>query len=225
MNNPFSVIIRCKNEERWLGHTIQSVMDFIPNNEIIIVDNLSEDKSLEIAKSFRQDPDLNGNSEYYTDVSVIDVSSYTPGSAINLGVQSAKYPNILIISSHCVITKFNITAVMESLKTYAGIFGNQIPRYQGKRIKKRYLWKHFGETLKEDMYSDMEDRHFFHNAASLFTKELLIKFPFNENIVGKEDRYWANHVIGAGEHTLYDPINFEVDHHYTANGNTWKGIG
>ena len=45
------------------------------------------------------------------------------------------------------------------------------------------------------------------------------------NIIGKEDRYWANHVIQKNEKTLYDPISFEVDHHYTANGNTWKGVG
>ena len=33
-------------------------LDFIPNNEIIIVDNNSTDKSLEIANSFNKDPDL-----------------------------------------------------------------------------------------------------------------------------------------------------------------------
>ena len=34
-----SIIIRSKNEERWIGHAIQSVIDNLPNNEIIIVDN------------------------------------------------------------------------------------------------------------------------------------------------------------------------------------------
>ena len=46
MNTNFSVIIRSKNEERWIGHAIQSVIDNLPNNEIIIVDNNSIDKSL-----------------------------------------------------------------------------------------------------------------------------------------------------------------------------------
>ncbi len=225
MNDKFSVIIRCKNEERWIGHTIQSVIDFIPVNEIIIVDNSSEDDSLDIVKSFRKDPDLNGNSEYYTDINIVNISSYTPGYALNLGIQSAKYENIVIISSHCVIKKFDISEIVLNLAKYIGIFGNQIPLYRGKRINKRYLWKHFTDSPVENMYSDMEERHFFHNGASVFTKESLLKYAFNENIVGKEDRYWANHVIKLGENTLYDPINLEVDHHYTSNGNTWKGVG
>ena len=225
MSGEFSVIIRCKNEERWIGHAIQSVIDFIPDNEIIIVDNLSTDKSLEVAKSFRRDPDLNGNSEHYTDVKIVTIDTYTPGLALNLGAQHASYDNILVLSSHCVIKKFDLAEICSGLKNYAGIFGNQIPLYQGKRISKRYLWKHFAEQKVEDMYSEMEERHFFHNAVSVFTKDMLMQFPFNENIIGKEDRYWATDVIGSGLHTLYDPDSLEVEHHYTSNGNTWKGVG
>lgn len=225
MTSKYSVIIRCRNEERWIGHAIQSVLDFIPENEIIIVDNNSEDKSVEIAKSFRKDPDLNGNSEHYTDVKILNISSYSPGAALNLGVENATHENILILSSHCVIKKFDLAKLNNNINRYAGIFGNQIPIYQGKRINKRYLWKHFSDSVEENMYSEMEDRYFFHNAASIFMKDTLIKFPFNSNIIGKEDRYWANHVIEKNEKTLYDPISFEVDHHYTANGNTWKGVG
>lgn len=225
MIDNYSVIIRCRNEERWIGHTIQSVIDFIPNNEIIIIDNNSEDKSLEIAKSFRKDPDLNGNSEHYTDVKISNISAYSPGAALNLGVQESSFENILVLSSHCVITKFDVKELTKHLHKYAGIFGNQTPIYQGKRINKRYLWKHFSSEVVENMYSEMEDRHFFHNAASIFKKKTLLEFPFNENIIGKEDRYWANHIISKDEMTLYDPFNFEVDHHYTSNGNTWKGVG
>ena len=51
-----------------------------------------------------------------------------------------------------------------------------------------------------------------------------ILFPFDENLAGKEDRYWVNKIIKKGYKFLYDP-NIIVDHHYTENGNTWKGIG
>ncbi len=225
MEDEFSVIIRCKNEERWIGHTIQSVLDFIPHNEIVIVDNNSEDNSIEIANSFRRDPDLSGNNEHYTDVTIVKLSSYTPGIALNLGVKNCRYENILVISSHCVLKKFNIEELIPKLDKYAGIFANQNPLYRGKRINKRYLWKNFSDTETVDMYSDMEDRHFFHNAGAIFKREMLIKYPFNENLVGKEDRYWANNIVKNKEHTLYDPINFEIDHYYTSNGNTWKGVG
>ena len=39
-----SVVIRTLNEDRWIGHTIQSVLDFIPQPEITIVDNNSNDE-------------------------------------------------------------------------------------------------------------------------------------------------------------------------------------
>ena len=74
------------------------------------------------------------------------------------------------------------------------------------------------------MYSDMEERFFFHNALSFFKKQTLLNFPFDENLVGKEDRYWVAKMISSSNKTLYDP-SMQVDHHYTDSGNTWKGIG
>ena len=38
-----SVIIRVRNEENWLGHSIQSILDYFKHPEIIIVDNNSND--------------------------------------------------------------------------------------------------------------------------------------------------------------------------------------
>ena len=45
-----SVIIRSKNEERWIGHCIQSVIEFLDKPEIIIVDNNSSDETIDIIK-------------------------------------------------------------------------------------------------------------------------------------------------------------------------------
>ena len=41
-----SVIIRTRNEERWIGHCIQSILDEIYKPEIIIIDNNSTDNTL-----------------------------------------------------------------------------------------------------------------------------------------------------------------------------------
>ena len=57
----FSVIIRTRNEEQWVGHAIQSVLDHLYKPEIIIVDNNSTDKTLEIVNQFAEDPLLNGD--------------------------------------------------------------------------------------------------------------------------------------------------------------------
>ena len=74
------------------------------------------------------------------------------------------------------------------------------------------------------MYSKLENRYFLHNALAIYNKNILKKYPFNENLVGKEDRYWANKIIKKNKKILYDP-SLEAFHHYTKNGNTWKGIG
>ncbi len=50
--NNFSVIIRTRNEEQWIGYTIQSVLDNLFKPEIIIIDNNSSDKTLEIVNQF-----------------------------------------------------------------------------------------------------------------------------------------------------------------------------
>ena len=49
----FSVVIRARNEERWIGYAIQSVLDHLIKPEIVIVDNNSTDRTLEICKKLK----------------------------------------------------------------------------------------------------------------------------------------------------------------------------
>ena len=49
----YSVVIRNRNEERYIGHCIQSVVDFLGDDvQIIIVDNESTDESIRIVNTF-----------------------------------------------------------------------------------------------------------------------------------------------------------------------------
>ena len=220
----FSVIIRTKNEEKWIGHTIQSVIDNIKKPQIIIVDNKSEDRTLHIVKQFIEDPKLKDTSDLYTDIKITIVDEYSPVKSLNIGVKNAKYENVFFISAHCVLNKFNSKKMIKNLNSFKAIFGKQIPIWEGKKISKRYIWSHFVDKEVINMYSKFEKRYFFHNAASIFKKSFLKKFPFDENLTGKEDRYWVKNIIKKGYSYLYDP-SFEVFHHYTPEGNTWKGLG
>ena len=84
-----SIVIRCNNEERWIGHTIQSCLDLIEYPEIIIVDNNSKDDSLKIARLFNHEPKLEKNRKY-SKIEILNINDYTPGRALNLGIKHAK---------------------------------------------------------------------------------------------------------------------------------------
>ena len=114
--------------------------------------------------------------------------------------------------------------MLKNFKNYKCFFGNQIPVYRGKKIRKRYIWSNFKDKSCENLFSDQENRYFLHNAFAFYSKKFLIENPFDENLSGKEDRYWANSIISKNYKILYDH-SISVNHHYTLNGATWKGIG
>ena len=218
-----SVIIRNRNEERWIGHCIQSCLENFTAPEIIIVNNKSSDNSIDIAKSFRHDPSLKPSIKNYCDVTIVNIDDYSPGRAINIGVAKATKKFICVLSAHCVIQKIDKEFLYEKLNSYPCVFGKQIPVYRGKKINPRYIWSHFVDKDIENMFSDLEGRLFLHNAFSFYQKEILLQIPFNEDITSKEDRIWALSLSKINKSYLYSS-KLIVHHHYTGEGNTWKGI-
>ena len=228
----YSIVIRVRNEERWIGYALQSIVDHIGEScEIIIVNNGSMDDSIRIVNLF----------DYLT-VKKIDISSsdYTPGKALNLGIKNASRERVLLLSAHCQIESFdrNLVDIKFKDSSVACIFGKQTPYYLGKQITPRYMWSHFDDTPRENYFSDMEDRYFLHNGFALYRTFVIKKFPFDEHWSGKEDRYWAQTIVEqnvsitrkSGKNIeekykfLYEPT-LKCFHHYTSDGNTWKGIG
>ncbi len=218
-----SAIIRVKNEEKYIGFCIQSILDFFNKPEIIIVNDESTDNTIDIINHFKEDKSIKSKDKRYTNIKIIDIDDYTPGKSINIGVKQASNDFILIISAHCKIIKFDKKNTFEYLNKNYAIFGNQIPIWNGKRILKRYIWSNFKQKKEINMFSKEENRYFFHNAFSMFNKSLLTNNPFNENLIGKEDRYWANDFIKSKNKIIYLPNN-EVEHYYTDNGATWKNL-
>ena len=209
-----SIIIRNKNEERWIGHSIQSCLDFFKNPEIIVIDNKSCDSSMQIVNEF-----------CFSDISTRQIQYYTPGKALNFGVSKAKYNTVLVLSAHSEIQKMvPFEQIQTCLEKNVAVFGKQVPVYRGRKISKRYIWSHFGEKPEVNMWSDSEKRCFLHNAFCFYKKSVLIQHPFDEKYTAKEERYWAANMVELGKTYVYDP-RMECKHHWTPNGATWKGIG
>jgi glycosyltransferase involved in cell wall biosynthesis len=206
-----SVIIRNRNEQEYIGFAIQSVLDHIPNSQIIIADNTSNDASIDIVKLFDGD------------ISIINIDNYTPGIAINSAIELCKYDTILILSAHAQLVKYDSTLVKTLLQNNAAVFGKQTPIYKGKKITRTDIWTHFIDTECVNMFSKIEDRPFLHNAFCFYNKQDLLNTPIDETLPGKEDRYWAFDILGKQQQYMYTP-QLEVNHFYTNNGATWKII-
>tara|TARA_B100001093_G_C26562779_1_gene899443 strand:+ start:174 stop:842 length:669 start_codon:yes stop_codon:yes gene_type:complete len=219
--NDVTVIIRNKNEESWIGHSIQAVLEFLDSPEIIVVNNKSTDDSIEIVKSFKHDNLLKQNIRRYGDIKILKIDEYTPGKALNMAIKNASNKYILILSAHAVITKLDNQYLLNKFNDYDCIFGKQIPVLKGKKIKPRYIWSHFLDEEITNMYSSLEERYFLHNAFCFYKKLILEEIPFDEEIQGKEDRIWAKKLIEHKKNYLYTP-KIECLHHYTNAGNTWK---
>ena len=103
---------------------------------------------------------------------------------------------------------------------YPVIFGKQIPIYRGKKITPRYLWQNFKDEENINTWAVGEDRHFLHFAFCLFTATHLIDYPIEEDLKGKEDRYYAKELRDNDIDYLYTPT-MECEHYFTGNGSTW----
>jgi len=194
-----SIIIRTKNEERWINACLQSVFsqDYGPL-EVIIVDNNSTDKTLEKAKTYN--------------VKVVNVKKYLPGKALNRGVKASSGEYIVCLSGHCIPknTKWlsNLIKNFESHKKAAAVYGRQEPMSFSSEYDKRDLMITFGldkKIQKKDA--------FFHNANSVIRRDVWKEFPFDEKVTNIEDRVWAQKVLKNNFEIIYEPIASVYHYH------------
>tara|TARA_R100000008_G_scaffold81807_1_gene65434 strand:+ start:739 stop:1410 length:672 start_codon:yes stop_codon:yes gene_type:complete len=219
-----SVLIRCRNEESWIGHTIQSVIDSFDKPEIVVVNNNSTDESMSIVNMFKKDKLLMDDGGSYTDINIHNINGYSPGKSLNYGVTKCSNDYILVLSAHCVLFRQNLDRIKKQLENYCVVGGKQIPIYRGKKITPRYVWSNFKSTDEINLFSESENRYFLHNAFAYYKKDTLLANPFDENLTSKEERYWINDMIGRGAESYYS-ADSKCYHHYTTNGATWKGLG
>jgi len=195
-----SIIVRTKNEERWIGHCLamlekQDYKDF----EVILVDNESTDHTVEVAKR-------------YNLAQIINIGKFRPGNAINEGIRVSKGKYIVCLSAHCIPKNTDwLSTLRKNFDTetnIAGVYGRQLPVSFTDAVDVRDLLLVFGQ----DRRVQIKD-YFFHNANSMFRRDVWEEFPFDEDVVNIEDRVWGKAVIDAGYQIAYDP-DAEVYHHH-----------
>tara|TARA_E500000178_G_scaffold356319_1_gene433349 strand:+ start:2604 stop:3938 length:1335 start_codon:yes stop_codon:yes gene_type:complete len=210
-----SIIIRTKNEEKWIGQCIESLKNQnLQKFEIIIVDNYSNDNTIKVVKRF--------NSK---NLKIVKIKNFKPGKAINLGIKHSKGDYICILSAHCIPKSKNwlknLFINLKDNKNVAAVYGKQIPLSFSSNIAKRDLLLTFGD----DKRIQKKD-YFFHNANSMIKKEILKKFPFSEKVSNLEDRIWAKKIIKK-YNIIYEPDAGVYHHHglhHDNNENRSKGV-
>ena len=85
-----SLIIRSKNEEKWIKLSLESIFSqTIKNLEVILVDNNSNDNTVKIAKS-------------YGVKKISKIKKFVPGIALNKGCNLAVGKYLVFLSAHCI---------------------------------------------------------------------------------------------------------------------------
>ncbi len=185
-----SIIIRGKNESRWLKILLKELDKQTHQNfEIIFCDNLSSDNTLSVLKKHKVKK-------------IIKIKKYLPGDVLNKAVQKCNGKYIAILSSHCIpLNKRWLREYLDYFKKNDDVvaaFGKQLPlpgtSYQN-LIDLDIIFKNEEIVYKKDPY--------LNNANSFFRAKILKKNKFNSKITNIEDKIWANKICNKGYKIAY----------------------
>jgi len=175
-----SIIIRTKNEEQWIEMCLRKINEQTYKNfEIIIVDNLSKDKTLDKIRKYN--------------CKIVKIKKFIPGKAINLGISKSSGDIVVCLSAHCIpVNKDWLKNLVFDLnkKNIGAVYGKQLPLPYSNPLDKRDLYNIFGD----DKRVQKKDT-FFHNANSAFKRKIWNKIKFDEKLLHIEDRVWAHKIL------------------------------
>lgn len=105
MNMELSIIVPTYNEEKYIGQCLESIINEFKNTkltyELIVVDNCSTDKTIEIARKFPAKI-------------LINRKRGNPSASRNLGALNAKYAVLCFVDGDCLITEEWSTQIFET---------------------------------------------------------------------------------------------------------------
>ena len=97
-----SIIIPTLNEENYIVDLIDSLISYPSVKELIIVDALSNDKTIERIQRYK-----NKSNSLECKISIKKNPNLLQGYALNIGIKSASYPYVIRIDAHSKIERFN----------------------------------------------------------------------------------------------------------------------
>jgi rhamnosyltransferase len=189
------VVIRAKNEARFIGETLQAIFDpaALAPRQVVVVDSGSTDGTQAIVQSFP------------TKLIQITPEEFTYGYALNLGVAQVDTEIVATLSAHSLPSSAdwlrNLIAPF-SRPRIAGVYGRQLPRANAT------LFELIGMRLTgvlSDSPRMLDQKPLFSNANGAFRRALWLDHPFDERIGGAEDIAWVRTMQERGYLIAYEP--------------------
>lgn len=174
-----SVIIRCMNEERFIGQTLDAVFNQaieIPF-EVIVVDSGSTDRTLDIVRKFN------------VRLCEIKRRQFTFGRALNYGIGLAEGEYVINLSAHCIpvdsLWMANLLKPMMDDTSTAATFGKQEPIKGLNPFEEMALITDFSPDENGNILP------VFSNSNCAIRKSVWAENKFDEEASVAEDFIWA----------------------------------
>jgi len=214
-----SVILRTRNEEKWVGRVLERLFQQTHQNfEVIVVDSGSTDQTLEIVSKFP--------------VKVIHIPSeeFTYPHALNVGISQSSGKYLAILSAHSI--PGSIEWLAQGVRHFAspnvmGVYGPQ------RALPGSTIWDHVFHTkwgLREYIACFPRRYRIIRSAGmgvmgftnAMIRRDLWEAHHFNEAYAaGGEDGEWANYWFEKNYVAVKD-IDFMVYHSHNLSLSQWR---
>jgi rhamnosyltransferase len=200
MTKPISIIVPTYQGYHWLKATLPAIreQDYAGETTIIAIDSTSTDGSVDLLRT------------YGTRITQIPQAQFTHGYARNLGVQIATTDLIIFMSQDALpIGKSWLSKLVTLLDDprIGAAHIRQIARPEATPLEQFFQLEMYPPQSKEFCWDGSAPLYlkdiFFSNVCSITRRELLLKYPFEEDLIMSEDQVFAKNLLKAGFITLY----------------------
>lgn len=186
-----SVVVRCFNEEKHIEKLLYGIktQNYKGAVQVVVVDSGSTDNTVAIAERFS------------AKVVSINPEEFSFGRSLNVGCSHAEGEYLVFASAH-VYPIYNdwIMFLLDPFKNknIALCYGKQRGGENTKFSEKQVFEQWF-----KDQSIDVQETPFCNNANCAIRRDLWLKYPYDETLVGLEDLDWAKKVIQDGYKISY----------------------
>lgn len=188
------IVIRTKNEEQYLGDTLDAVFDQDERDfQVVIVDSGSTDSTLSIAR------------RYHADILEIKPEEFTYGSALNRGISRASSEFVVCLSAHATpVDECWLSFLLKGFRNprVAGVYGRQVPRSNANPLE--LLGMRISGVTSSKPRWQRYNMH-FSNANGAIRRHLWELCPFDESLAYAEDFAWARQMQRWDYLIAYEP--------------------